>query len=81
MSVYEIRSNNEFVNLTENLNATIKRFVDLDNDGIMELEGEQQLWIPEGVLTSRGSPYQQLIPRWFRWNGEAYEALPVIEGE
>jgi hypothetical protein len=75
---YEIRPNNDFVDLTARLNATINGFIDLDDDGIIELSGTQQLFIPEGISDDNKYP---LIPRWFFWNGEEYEALPIIEGE
>jgi hypothetical protein len=80
MNVYEVRSNGEFVNLTENLNAMLDDFVDLDGDGILELAGTQQIFIPEGVDQDNSKFYDR-IPRWFFWNGDEYEPYPVIAGE
>jgi hypothetical protein len=79
MNIYEIRSNGEFVNLTEDLNAKLHNFVDLDGDGILELEGFQSLFVPDGSTISR--QHYQWTPRWFFWNGEAYEPFPTFEGE
>ena len=76
---YEIRSNGEVINLIENLNADITGFLDLESDGILELEGTQRIYVPHGVRNS--DAYFDEIPRWFFWNGEEYEAYPTFEGE
>jgi hypothetical protein len=81
INVYEVRSNSEFVNLTENLNVMLSEFVDLDSDGIMEIVGFQRYFVPEGAADQYRFYSDGIVPRWFRWNGEAYEALPLIEGE
>lgn len=82
MDVYEIRSNGEFVNLTENLNASIIGFVDLEGDDVLELLGTHELFVPEGATwSSFNDRYYDGIPRWFFWNGEAYEPFPTFVGE
>jgi hypothetical protein len=80
VDIYEIRSNVEFVNLTENLNASISGIVDINADGILELQGTQQRYIPEGASGTLDF-YEDEIPLWFFWNGEEYEPYPVIVGE
>jgi hypothetical protein len=80
IDIYEIRSSAEFVNLTENLNASISGVVDINADGILELQGTQQRYIPEGASGTLDF-YEDEVPRWFFWNGEEYEPYPVVEGE
>lgn len=78
MHIYEIRSNGAIINLTEGLNIYLQDFVDLDNDGIWEIEGVQLIFIPEGAHF--GYCYTRCdVPRWLKWNGSAYEPLPLFE--
>lgn len=83
MTIFEINSNDELINLTDDLDARVFDFVDLDGDNIWELQAVQSRYIPEKLrptLTPYSYSVQDIIV-WFRWSGEAYERLPLTEDE
>lgn len=78
MKLYEISSDSEFLDLTEDFeDVRLVRFVDLDKDGILEFEGIQEIYTPDGVI-DKMSPF---VPRWVYWNGESYELFPLFTDE
>lgn len=77
MRLYEIRPNGEFYNLIQDSNIRIQYLVDFENDGIWEIQGFQEFYVPEGSRYHSSHD----VPRWLWWNGESYEAFPLFDDD
>lgn len=78
MYLYEIGVDGELHDLMQDFDIRIQYFVDFEGDGIWEIQGVQEVYVPGEYTRYSGSHY---VPRWFFWNGESYEAYPLFDEE
>jgi hypothetical protein len=80
MEIFEIRPNHEFIWLTKNIEADLRELVDIGEDGVWELMGVQNAFVPEAVAEEFQNANQGIL-RFFEWSGEEYVPMPTFADE